>query len=66
MSLNGTSVDCQLALIPGRESKQGKIESGNSCWSLRGGIGSELDSEERLDVPVKDNTLEVRLVVEDV
>ena len=65
-SLNGTSVDCQFELLPGLESRQGKSERGKPCWSLEGVSESELDREDTLEVPVKDITLEVELVIEDV
>lgn len=64
-SLNGTSVDCQLELLPGLDSRQGKIERGNPCWSLHGARESELGREDTLEISVKDRILEAELDIED-
>ena len=64
-SLNGTSVDCQLELLPGLESRQGKSEIGKPFWSLYGASESELGREDTLEISVKDRILEVELDIED-
>ena len=63
-SLNGTSVDCQLELLPGLESRQGKSERGKPCCSLHGASESKLEREDTLEISVNDRTLEVELVIE--